>query len=56
VTADGTEFGTPLTLSLRTSQVGNLIWAVMAGGGGLLAVMILRRIRRGLREHRWRGQ
>jgi hypothetical protein len=56
VTADGTEFGTPLTLSLRTSQVGQLIWAVMAGGGGLLAVMILRRIRRGLREHRWRGQ
>ena len=56
VTVDGTEFGTPLTLSLRTSQVGNLIWAVMAGGGGLLAVMILRRIRRGLREHRWRGQ
>lgn len=56
VTADGTEFGTPLTLSLRTSQVGQLIWAVMAGGGGLLAVMILRRIRRGIREHRWRGQ
>jgi hypothetical protein len=56
VTADGTEFGTPLTLSLRTSQVGQLIWAVMAAGGGLLAVMILRRIRRGLREHRWRGQ
>jgi hypothetical protein len=56
VTANGTELGTPLTFTLRSSQVGKLIWAVLAGGGGLLLVMILRRIRRGLREHRWRGQ
>jgi hypothetical protein len=56
VTADGSELGTPLVFTLRTSQVGRLIWAVLIGGGGLLFVMILRRIRRGLREHRWRGQ
>jgi hypothetical protein len=56
VTADGTELGTPLTFSLRTSQVGRLIWGVLVGGAGLLVVMILRRIRRGIREHRWRGQ
>jgi hypothetical protein len=56
VTSDGAELGTPLTFSLRTSQVGKLIWGILVGGGGLLVVMILRRIRRGLREHRWRGQ
>ena len=56
VTADGAELGTPLTFSLRTSQVGKLIWVVLVCGGLLLIVMILRRIRRGLREHRWRGQ
>lgn len=56
VTADGSELGTPLTFNLRTSQVGKLIWGVFLGGGLLLVVMILRRIRRGLREHRWRGQ
>jgi hypothetical protein len=56
VTADGDELGTSLTFNLRTSQVGRLIWVVLVGGGVLLVVMILRRIRRGLREHRWRGQ
>lgn len=54
VTADGTAFGTPLSFRLRTSQVGNLIWAVLGAGGLLLIVMIGRRIRRGLREHKWR--
>jgi hypothetical protein len=56
VTTTGAELGTPLTFSLRTSQVGTLIWFVLAGGGLLLVVMIGRRILRGLREHRWRGQ
>jgi hypothetical protein len=56
VTADGRELGTPLTFSLRTSQVGKLIWGVLIAGGALLVVMILRRILRGIREHRWRGQ
>ena len=56
VTSDGAELGTPLTFNLRTSQVGRMIWVVLVCGGGLLVVMILRRIRRGLREHRWRGQ
>lgn len=56
VTKSGAALGTPLTFSIRTSQVGTLIWIVLAGGGGLLVVMIGRRILRGLREHRWRGQ
>jgi hypothetical protein len=56
VTVDGAELGTPLTFSLRTSQVGTLIWVILVGGSLLLVVMILRRVRRGLREHRWRGQ
>lgn len=53
-TADGTPFGSPLSLSIRTSQVGNLIWGVLGAGALLLVVMIGLRIRRGLREHRWR--
>jgi hypothetical protein len=56
VTSDGAELGTPLTFNLRTSQVGRLIWVVLVCGAALLVVMILRRVRRGLREHRWRGQ
>ncbi len=54
VTADGTRLGTPLTFRLRTSPVGKLIWAVLGAGGLLLVVMIARRIRKGLRDHRWR--
>lgn len=56
VTTKGAQLGTPLTFNLRTSQVGRLIWAILIGGGVLLFVMILRRIRRGIRKHRWRGQ
>jgi hypothetical protein len=56
VTAQGGELGTALTFSLRTSQVGRLIWLVLIGGAVLLVVMILRRVLRGFREHRWRGQ
>lgn len=56
VTTEGNVFGTPLTFSLRTSQVGKLIWGLLIGAGSLLVVMIARRVRRGLREHRWRGQ
>ena len=40
VTAKGEEVGTPLSFSLRTSQVGRLIWYVILAGGVLLAVMI----------------
>jgi hypothetical protein len=56
VTSEGNVLGTPLTFSLRTSQVGKLIWGLLIGAGSLLVVMIARRVRRGLREHRWRGQ
>lgn len=54
VTTEGTEIGTPLVFSLRTSQVGNLVWGILGAGALVLVVMIARRIRRGLREHRWR--
>lgn len=56
VTTEGNVLGTPLTFSLRTSQVGKLIWGILIGAGVLLVVMIGRRVRRGIREHRWRGQ
>lgn len=54
VTAQGQETGTPLTFSLRTSQVGQLIWYIIIAGGTLLAVMVLRRIVLRIRNHRWR--
>ncbi len=56
VSAAGLPLGTPLTFSLRTSQVGNLVWIVLIAAGVLLVVMIGRRVLRGVREHRWRGQ
>jgi hypothetical protein len=56
VTTEGNVLGTPLTFSLRTSQVGKLIWGLLIGAGSFLVVMIARRVRRGIREHRWRGQ
>jgi hypothetical protein len=54
VTVDGEALGTPLTFSLRTSQVGRLIWYVIIGGGALLAVTIVRRILLRIRDSRWR--
>jgi hypothetical protein len=54
VTAEGDEAGTALTFSLRTSQVGQLIWYIIFAGGALLAVMIVRRIVLRIRSHQWR--
>lgn len=54
VTTAGSAFGTPLVFDLRTSQVGNVIWAAMVAAGVLLTLMIIRRIYRRIREHRWR--
>ncbi|MCW2818086.1 MAG: hypothetical protein JWR42_873, partial [Marmoricola sp.] len=54
VTTRGEVLGTPLTFSLRTSQVGRAVWFVIVAGGVLLAVMILRRIVLRVRDHRWR--
>jgi hypothetical protein len=54
VTTAGEETGTPLTFSLRTSQVGQLIWYIIFAGGVLLAVMVVRRIVLRVRNHRWR--
>ena len=55
VTTSGQATGTPLTFNLRTSQVGRLIWYILAAGGTLLTVMIVRRIVLRLRGHQWRG-
>ncbi len=54
VTTAGARAGTPLTFSLRTSQVGQLIWYIIFAGGALLVVMIVRRIVMRVRNHRWR--
>lgn len=54
VTPQGEVAGTPLTFSLRTSQVGRLIWYIIIAGGVLLAVMIVRRIVLRVRHNRWR--
>ena len=54
VTTSGEATGTPLTFSLRTSQVGRLIWYIIIAGGTLLAVMIVRRIVLRIRGHQWR--
>ena len=54
VTTEGELAGTPLTFSLRTSQVGQLIWYIIIAGGVLLAVMIVRRIVLRVRLNRWR--
>ncbi len=54
VTTEGELAGTPLTFSLRTSQVGKLIWYIIIAGGVLLAVMIVRRVALRIRSSRWR--
>ena len=54
ITTKGASAGTPLTFSMRTSQVGRLIWYIIFAGGALLAVMIVRRIVLRISSHRWR--
>ncbi len=54
VTTGSDAAGQPFTFSLRTSQVGELIWYIIAAGASLLVVMILRRILLRIRSHRWR--
>lgn len=54
VTEEREPVGQPFTFSLRTSQVGQLIWYIMIAGAALLAVMIGRRIVLRIRNHRWR--
>jgi hypothetical protein len=49
ITDKGDEVGTPISFSVRSSQVGILIWAIMGVGMALLVVMIIRRwVKRGL--------
>jgi hypothetical protein len=54
VTEERERVGQEFTFSLRTSQVGQLIWYIMIAGAALLAVMIARRIVLRIRNHRWR--
>ncbi|KQT90914.1 hypothetical protein ASG49_14465 [Marmoricola sp. Leaf446] len=54
VTSDGAPVGEPFTFSLRTSEVGRVVWVVIAAGGALLAVMIVRRVVLRLRHRSWR--
>ena len=54
VTEEREPVGQAFTFSLRTSQVGQLIWYIMIAGAALLAVMIGRRIVLRIRNHRWR--
>ena len=54
VTGGGQVAGAPLTFSLRTSQVGQVLWYVIAAGCLLLAVMVVRRIVLRIRNRQWR--
>lgn len=52
VTSEGLQVGAPLVFNLRTSQVGQFFWAVLALLGIALVVLVGRRIRQRLREDR----
>jgi Family of unknown function (DUF6049) len=54
VTGGGQVAGAPLTFSLRTSQVGQVLWYVIAAGCLLLAVTVVRRIVLRIRNRQWR--
>lgn len=52
VTTTGEKVGSPLVFNLRTSQVGMVFWGIMGAGLALLVVMVLRQVRRRLRDRR----
>lgn len=52
VTSDGLQVGAPLVFNLRTSQVGQFFWAVLALLGLAMVVLVGRRIRQRMREDR----
>ena len=56
VTGAGQPAGQPFTFSVRTSQVGQVLWYVIAAGCLLLAVMVVRRIVIRIRSRRWRRE
>lgn len=49
VTQDGTPIGTEVRLSVRTSNVGLVLWLVMGAGGVIFLLAVAARIRRQLR-------
>lgn len=54
VTTDGRAVGTPLDVTIRSSEVGRWFWSVMIGAGCVLVVMIAKRIRDRIRTRHWR--
>ncbi len=55
ITTAGQKVGTALVFNLRTSQVGMVFWVIMGAGLALLVVMVLRQVRRRLRERKAAG-
>jgi hypothetical protein len=49
VTADGRQFGEPITFPLRSSVVGEIIWYAMGAVGVFVLLLVVRRIGRRLR-------
>jgi hypothetical protein len=52
VTSDGAEVGEATRLSIRSSQVGLILWIVMGVAGALLFVLVSLRIARRVRQRR----
>lgn len=55
VTAEGELVGTPLELTIRSSEVGRWFWSVMVGAGAVFLFMMTKRIRHRVRTKRWRA-
>lgn len=55
VTKNNEAIGTPLDLTVRSSEVGRWFWSVMVGAALVFVVMIAKRIRERILTHRWRS-
>ncbi len=55
VTVEGELVGTPLQVTIRSSEVGRWFWSVMVGAGAVFLFMMIKRIRDRLRTKRWRA-
>lgn len=52
VTTNGATVGQPFEFTLRTSQVGRLIWGVLITSGLIFVVLVIRRVSTAIRERR----